>query len=76
MRSKENAMDYRYMPDPDLPPLKLEAHRIDEMRKKVVHTPFTRMRRYKEEYGFNKEYINGLIGDVAVNTYFERAVSD
>ncbi len=76
MRSKENAMDYRYMPDPDLPPLVLEAHWIDEMRAKTVHTPFSRMRKYKEEYGFNKEYINGLISDVAVNSYFEKCVSE
>lgn len=76
MRSKENAMDYRYMPDPDLPPLVLEEHWIDTIRAQVVHTPFSRMRRYKEEFGFNKEYINGLISDLAVNTYFEQLLTE
>ncbi len=76
MRSKEDAMDYRFMPEPDLPPLVLEGHWIDMMRQKVVHTPFSRMRKYKEEYWFNKEYINGLISDTDVNNYFERCISD
>lgn len=69
-------MDYRYMPEPDLPPLHVEDHRVDEMRARVVASPYDRIRRYKEEYGFNKEYINGLIGNLAVNTYFEQCVLD
>lgn len=76
MRSKEDAMDYRYMPEADMPPIDLDMSWIDEIRDLVVESPYERMRRYKEEYGFNKEYINGLIGDVAVNKYFEQCVED
>jgi len=76
MRSKEDAMDYRYIPEPDLPPLILEDHRVDEIRELVVESPYERIRRYKEDYGFNKEYINGLIGDVLVNAYFQACVAD
>ncbi len=77
MRSKENAMDYRYMPDPDLPPLKLESHRIDERRRRIQQIPMEadRIRRYKEDYGFNKEYVNWLINDAKVSEYFENVVN-
>jgi len=71
MRSKEDAMDYRFMPEPDMPAVKIHDDELDVLRKGVTEHPTTRIMRYKNEYGFNKEYINGLIGDVAMNTYFE-----
>ncbi|USN54408.1 MAG: hypothetical protein H6765_07735 [Candidatus Peribacteria bacterium] len=61
MRSKEDAMDYRYMPEPDLPPLELELHHIDALRAAGIVSPFALIQTYKETYGFNKEFINGLI---------------
>lgn len=76
MRSKEDAMDYRYMPEPDLPVLDLDLSWVDTMRAQRVQTPHERMVRYKETYGFNKEFINGLIGDVEVNQWFENAVNE
>lgn len=76
MRSKEDAMDYRYMPDPDLPPVVLSPEYVASIKEIVVTSPYERIKKYKEVYGFNKEYINGLITDVAVNTYFERCVAD
>jgi aspartyl-tRNA(Asn)/glutamyl-tRNA(Gln) amidotransferase subunit B len=75
MRSKEDAMDYRYIPEPDLPEIMLDAERIQKQREMVVESPYARIQRYKEEYGFNKEYINGLINTLAMNTYFELCVA-
>lgn len=74
MRSKEDAMDYRYMPEPDLPPLKLGLHRIDQVRSALVASPHDRIRKYSKQRGFNKEFINWLISDSEVNTYFEQTV--
>lgn len=76
MRSKEDAMDYRYMPDADLPPLDLDMSWVDGIRHLVVESPYNRIKRYKEQFAFNKEYINGLISDLAVNNYFEQCVKD
>lgn len=76
MRSKEDAMDYRYIPDPDLPPVILEQSWIDKQSKYVVESPYTRIVRYTTEYWFNKEYVNGLINDVQINMYFEERIAD
>ncbi|MBQ9554207.1 hypothetical protein IJU97_04590 [bacterium] len=70
MRSKEDALDYRYFPEPDLPELYLD----DAMLKKVEETsltiPFNHIKKMKSEYGFNKEFINTLIGDYSTLQFF------
>ncbi len=76
MRSKEDAMDYRYFPEPDMPPIKLTESQVDEIRKLVVKGPFLRILSYKQDYGFNKEYINALINDNTLNTCFESCVEE
>jgi len=76
MRSKEDALDYRYFPEPDLPPLKLEDDFIEEQRKELVESSFSRAKRYKEKYNFNKEFITPLISDLEISNLFERLVAD
>jgi aspartyl-tRNA(Asn)/glutamyl-tRNA(Gln) amidotransferase subunit B len=58
MRSKEDAMDYRYFTEPDLPPLVLDKQFINEIKENLLESPFSRIKRYKEVYGFSKEFIN------------------
>ena len=65
----------RYMPEPDLPTLEIHETVVDEVRRRGVVIVTDTISRYKEEYGFNKEYINGLIGDYGLNTRFEDAVA-
>lgn len=76
MRSKEDAMDYRFMPEPDLPPVVLDMHQVDQLRMQLQELPVTTITRYRQEYGFNKEYINGLLSDPTMQTYFESYVKD
>ncbi len=76
MRSKEDSLDYRYFPEPDLPKLKLEKDYIDEIKQRLVESPYSRIKRYKEEYKFNKEYINSLISSHDINDYFEYMVQN
>ncbi len=76
MRSKENALDYRYFPEPDLPVLKLEKSFLDNVLSNKVESPFNRIKRYKEQYWFNKEYINWLIQTYDINNYFEYMVTN
>lgn len=50
MRSKENAQDYRYFPDPDLVPIKLTDEYIEDIRKSLPELPDARRKKYIEEY--------------------------
>jgi aspartyl-tRNA(Asn)/glutamyl-tRNA(Gln) amidotransferase subunit B len=74
MRSKADALDYRYFPEPDLPPLFLDERWLADRRTEIVATPFARIQRYKAEYGFNKEYIYALMQDGVTNKWFHHLV--
>ncbi len=74
MRSKEDAMDYRYFTEPDLPPLKVDNDFIEEIKSGIVESTYERIKRYKEKYGFSKEFINWLISNHRVNFWFEKLV--
>lgn len=76
MRSKEDALDYRYFPEPDLPKLVLTDEFIENQKKDVVESPFSRAKRYKEKYWFNKEFITPLISDFDISNYFENLIKD
>jgi aspartyl-tRNA(Asn)/glutamyl-tRNA(Gln) amidotransferase subunit B len=53
MRSKEEAHDYRYFPEPDLPPLQIDAARIDRLRSGIPELPAARRRRFVADYGLS-----------------------
>lgn len=69
MRSKEEALDYRYFPEPDLPPLKIDDERRERLKNQKIEIPHNIIKQFKE-YGFNKEYINALISDKETLDYF------
>jgi len=71
MRSKADALDYRYFPEPDLPRLHIGAQMISRAASNLAGSTYAKMKRYKDEYGFNKEFINGLVGYKEINTLFE-----
>ena len=74
MRSKEDAHDYRYFPDPDLVPLKLENEWIEGCRKHVAELPATRMRRFVSEFALSEYDAEVLTASKAVADYFEACV--
>ncbi|MCK9466797.1 MAG: Asp-tRNA(Asn)/Glu-tRNA(Gln) amidotransferase subunit GatB [Candidatus Absconditabacterales bacterium] len=63
MRSKEDALDYRYFPEPDMPTLQLDDEILQKVKDENLIIPHTIIKKFKQEYGFHKEYINALIGD-------------
>jgi aspartyl-tRNA(Asn)/glutamyl-tRNA(Gln) amidotransferase subunit B len=69
MRSKEDALDYRYFPEPDLPVLKIDDTRRKQLDSQSITIPHNIIKQFKD-YGFNKEYINALISDKEVLDYF------
>lgn len=75
MRSKEEAHDYRYFPDPDLVPLKLEQAWIEECRSSLPELPAVRMRRFVEMYGLPEYDAGVLTASRATAEYFESCVT-
>lgn len=76
MRKKSDNLDYRYFPEPDMPSLALTTKDFARLDNQKIETPHHIIRTCKEQYGFNKEYINALIGDKAVLDYFLACVVD
>ena len=70
MRSKEDALDYRYFPEPDLPPLHIDKEMMERLNHREIIIPHEIIKKFKQEYDFNKEYINALISDKDILDYF------
>ena len=73
MRSKEEAMDYRYFPDPDLLPLELEEAWIEDIRRSLPELPDEKRRRFMSDYGLSQYDAGVLISEQAKADYFEAA---
>jgi aspartyl-tRNA(Asn)/glutamyl-tRNA(Gln) amidotransferase subunit B len=74
MRSKEEAHDYRYFPDPDLVPLNLAADWIEELRKTLPELPAARQKRFVVDYGLPEYDAGVLTSSRALADYFEACV--
>ncbi|AKH21343.1 Asp-tRNA(Asn)/Glu-tRNA(Gln) amidotransferase subunit GatB [Sedimenticola thiotaurini] len=73
MRSKEEANDYRYFPDPDLLPVELEANLIEDVRAQMPELPDAKRRRFAEEYGLSTYDAAVLTASKGLADYFEQA---
>ena len=71
MRNKEDAHDYRYFPDPDLPPLELDEDRIAAIRETLPELPDARKRRLMDEYGVGAADAATLVAEREVADYYE-----
>ncbi len=74
MRSKEEAHDYRYFPDPDLLPVKLEQSFVDSIKENLPELPDARKHRFIKDYGLSIADTATLISEKARSDYFEIAV--
>ena len=75
MRSKEEAFDYRYFPEPDIPPLEPEPAWIEEIRASLPELPRARRDRYASELGLKPEVARVLVGDRGSTDLFERTIA-
>jgi aspartyl-tRNA(Asn)/glutamyl-tRNA(Gln) amidotransferase subunit B len=71
MRSKEEAHDYRYFPDPDLPPMVLEDNFIEAVRATLPELPSEKQARFIKEFGLSSDDSSVLTADREVAEYFE-----
>ncbi len=74
MRGKEESHDYRYFPDPDLPPLIIESKRIEELKKKLPELPEKKKIRFMEELNLNDYDAEILSNDKETANFFEEVV--
>ncbi len=75
-RVKEDANDYRYFPEPDIPPMHLAENDVERIRKTIPELPDAKRKRYKAEFSLPENYIEVLVEDKNRAEYFEQAIKE
>ena len=75
-REKEEAHDYRYFPEPDLPPLHFTEKEIQEIKAEIPELPQNKRERFKREYNLDAKNIEVFIVNKDLGGYFEKVVSE
>ena len=73
MRSKEDAHDYRYFPDPDIPPIIFTVEELEAFRSSLPEMPEKRMERYLSDYGISENDAVIIVSDKRVSDFFDEA---
>lgn len=74
MRSKEEAMDYRYFPDPDLLPVDIDPSFIEEMKQTLPELPDNKKKRFMSDFGLSTNDADTLVASMDLANYFETTV--
>ncbi len=74
MRSKEGAQDYRYFPDPDIPPISISPAMTESIRSALPELPWVREERFRKEYDLSRGDIEVLTESLPLAEYFEECV--
>jgi aspartyl-tRNA(Asn)/glutamyl-tRNA(Gln) amidotransferase subunit B len=75
MRSKEDSHDYRYFPEPDLPPLRVDSAWLDEVRGRLPELPSVRRSRYQHGFGLSAYDASVLVGEPGATALFEAVLA-
>lgn len=76
MRDKEESDDYRYFPEPDIPPLYLDKKMVENLRSEIPEMPGVKRKRYVEKLGLSGDDARILSDDIKLARYFEDVVSE
>lgn len=76
LRGKEEAKDYRYFPEPDIPPLMITKERIEAIKQSLPELPQAKRRRLMQEYGFSGETAKILTADKNIVEFAEHSISE
>ncbi|MCX5750509.1 MAG: Asp-tRNA(Asn)/Glu-tRNA(Gln) amidotransferase subunit GatB [Candidatus Saganbacteria bacterium] len=74
LRSKEEAHDYRYFPEPDLVPLEVSKEWIDEIKQGIGELPAEKIKRYVEQFGIKTEDVETILESPGMAEFFEGAI--
>lgn len=75
-RLKEQAHDYRYLPEPDLPPIKISKEELNELRVSLPELPEQKRVRFMREFGLSRAQVNVLVDDRWLAAYYEQVMSE
>ena len=76
MRSKEDAHDYRYFPDPDLLPLEVSDDYINQLKNEIPELPDEKKKRFTEKFELSSYEANILVSDIETSKYFEEVIKN
>ncbi len=76
MRLKEEAEDYRYIPDPDLPPMKSDNRQVQGIKEKMPEPPHIKTKRFMEEYHLAEEHAKVLTSELELADTYEEVVKE
>ncbi len=76
MRSKEDAHDYRYFPDPDLLPLEVSDNFIEKLKTEIPELPDEKKKRFIEKFNLSSYEANILVSDIETSKYFEDVIKN
>ena len=74
MRTKVDAVDYKYMPEPNIPKVKIDSKWLKEIRKEIPTLPNERLSKYVKEYGLSYEEARNLVKDFDLSNYYEECI--
>ncbi len=75
MRMKEGSSDYRYFPEPDLPPIEVSTEQLNDWKAQMPELPAQKRQRYQEAFGLSAYDTGVMIDDREVAEYFEQAIA-
>lgn len=75
-RAKESAHDYRYFPEPDIPPMEFDEEYIEGIRRELPEMPDAKKERFIREFGLSEQHADQLTLDKHTSSYFECSVSE
>ncbi|KKS95970.1 glutaminyl-tRNA synthase (glutamine-hydrolyzing) subunit B [Candidatus Giovannonibacteria bacterium RIFCSPLOWO2_01_FULL_43_160] len=75
-RSKESAHDYRYFPEPDLPPMEFSDEYIEALHAMIPELPEQKRKRFTEEYGISANLVETLVHECSLAAFWEKVISE
>jgi aspartyl-tRNA(Asn)/glutamyl-tRNA(Gln) amidotransferase subunit B len=75
-RIKETSADYRYFPEPDIPPIEIAGAWIEEIKTRLIELPLEKKARFSAEYGFNQADAELLVSDKPLADFTEQVISE
>ena len=75
MRVKEDSVDYKYMPEPNIPKIKIDSKWLEDIRKEIPTLPNERLVRYVKEYNLTENEAKTLVKDFDLSNYYEESIN-